>query len=465
MGRKRGPETPAMREVISYLLLLVYGAAPVAVLLLGGRLAGRARRPQPLVSAILAWLSGITAGIILIVINVRLMDGRMTVGEGARLIYFAIGVCSLLALVDYALRRLAFGVARVPVDPGARPLAPVRLRALLALLAQRVVMLLLVIIIAGAALIAYRPKVRLAGDPASLGLAYAAADFRALDGVELAGWWFAAAKPSRDLSPEDAALWGKRAVLLCHGVGSGKEQMLTLARALADRGLNVMVFDFRAHGESGGNFLTYGDRERLDVLGAAQWVKTNHSAESEQLFGLGVNTGAAALVAAAADLKVGGAALDALVLYEPYARFDELAGAASRRSLPWGVATLVSTFSVPLASLHSAGRLGSFAPADLIDRVWPRPILVVHGQGGSFIPTAQSMELFQRASPPRRQFWPAENYTQRYRAWRKAASTRAGLLTQMFREYIGAETPVWEDGGVMYQTLRFLREAQEVPAL
>ena len=82
----------------------------------------------------------------------------------------------------------------------------------------------------------------------------------------------------RVLSPAAGTLtgWpapGRRggAVLLLHGVRASRLDMLGRARFLHARGYTVMLFDSRAHGESGGQRITFGYLESLDarvLLGA-----------------------------------------------------------------------------------------------------------------------------------------------------------------------------------------------------
>jgi pimeloyl-ACP methyl ester carboxylesterase len=54
-------------------------------------------------------------------------------------------------------------------------------------------------------------------------------------------------------------------IVLLHGHGSCKEAMLGLAAAFSERGYNCLLYDSRAHGQSGGRFCTFGYYERRDV--------------------------------------------------------------------------------------------------------------------------------------------------------------------------------------------------------
>src|SRR5207237_417883 len=203
-------------------------------------------------------------------------------------------------------------------------------------------------------------------DPKQHQLSYADASFTSDDGVALAGWWIDADRMPRGISSELAEDWGKRTVVLCHGIGSGKERQLDLAKYLTARGYNVLVFDFRGHGESAGNFISYGVRERFDVKAALAWAKSKHPDEAEHLFGIGSNCGAAALLGAAVE-KGPGEQLEGIVLYEPFARFDDVIKENVKRIMPGPASWLARYISVPLASLHAGANLDGFAPAEMID--------------------------------------------------------------------------------------------------
>lgn len=94
--------------------------------------------------------------------------------------------------------------------------------------------------------------------PASVGLRYEDVMATTGDGVPLAGWYV----PSRNGA----------AVVLCHGAGSTRSDVLDHAAALAGQGLGVLMIDARGHGGSGGRpmeFGWYGDldlRAAVDVL-------------------------------------------------------------------------------------------------------------------------------------------------------------------------------------------------------
>ena len=54
-------------------------------------------------------------------------------------------------------------------------------------------------------------------------------------------------------------------MILVHGIGGCKESFLSLANRLANQGIASVLFDNRAHGQSGGQYSTYGFYEKKDI--------------------------------------------------------------------------------------------------------------------------------------------------------------------------------------------------------
>ncbi|HUG24197.1 alpha/beta fold hydrolase [Piscinibacter sp.] len=82
-------------------------------------------------------------------------------------------------------------------------------------------------------------------------------------------------------------------------------------------GFSVLTIDLRGHGTSSPARLTYGARERHDVLGAVDWLR----AQGHSRIGLlGASMGAATALMAAAHEP----AISALVVDSPFADFAQM---------------------------------------------------------------------------------------------------------------------------------------------
>ena len=91
--------------------------------------------------------------------------------------------------------------------------------------------------------------------PEDLKLKYDNFDVNVAKNIWLDGWFIYAetGKP-------------KGTILLMHGISSSKESQLNFADSLTHYGYNCILFDSRAHGESGGLNCTFGYYEKYDVI-------------------------------------------------------------------------------------------------------------------------------------------------------------------------------------------------------
>jgi pimeloyl-ACP methyl ester carboxylesterase len=107
-------------------------------------------------------------------------------------------------------------------------------------------------------------------------------------------------------------LRGAPTIVLCHGYGSSRGELLTLVSALQDHQYNVFLFDFAAHGGNSG-MTTFGFRE-TDELGAAIDALAARNDVDSHSFGVwGYNLGAyAALREAERDSRVRALVLDSV---------------------------------------------------------------------------------------------------------------------------------------------------------
>jgi predicted alpha/beta-fold hydrolase len=79
--------------------------------------------------------------------------------------------------------------------------------------------------------------------------------------------------------------------------------MMPWAHWLHDAGYSLLMFDFRAHGESGGDWCTLGRNEPLDVLSAVNWLSERYPGMPLGALGFSMG-GAACLLAAAEDERL-----------------------------------------------------------------------------------------------------------------------------------------------------------------
>src|SRR5208282_2392668 len=107
-------------------------------------------------------------------------------------------------------------------------------------------------------------------------------------------------------------LRGAPTIILCHGYGSSRGELLTLVSALQDHQYNVFVFDFAAHGGNAG-ITTFGYRETDEVRAAVDTVAARNDVDPSQIGLWGYNLGAyAALREAENDHRIKAIVVDSV---------------------------------------------------------------------------------------------------------------------------------------------------------
>ncbi|MBI3319862.1 MAG: alpha/beta hydrolase [Candidatus Omnitrophica bacterium] len=227
------------------------------------------------------------------------------------------------------------------------------------------------------------PRLPLSRSPATLGLSFDTVRFQATDGVWLSGWMIPA-DPRRT--------W----LILCHGLGTNRADLLDIASALVRARYNVLLFDFRAHGDSQGRATSFGWREQRDLEGALVFLGKQPSVTDRPYGVLGVSMGGSvALTVSATDERIG-----AVVADSSYTNLGA--------SLDLHVKLLYHLPRIPwswfLSSTYRA-RFGVFpkqmSPLDSVGKISPRPILLIYGQNDRRVPVEQANQLFQAAREPR----------------------------------------------------------------
>ena len=121
--------------------------------------------------------------------------------------------------------------------------------------------------------------------PADWGADYEDVEFAGGDGAPLRGWYI----PSRNGT----------AVVLLHGHGGNRLSVAFHAATLARAGYGVLLFDLRAHGQSGGRPFSRGERGVDDVLAAVAWLSRRRDVQA-RVGVLGISVGGMLAIQAAA---------------------------------------------------------------------------------------------------------------------------------------------------------------------
>jgi dipeptidyl aminopeptidase/acylaminoacyl peptidase len=216
--------------------------------------------------------------------------------------------------------------------------------------------------------------------PAELGFSKAEVlSFRSTeDHIPLQGW----------LVPSS----GDKVIVLVHGIHSHAWDCQTpdVVRAYSDAGFNVLLFDLRGHGSSGGDRLGLGWLERRDVHAAVNLLLA-HGFKPGKIGIHGTSYGAATALLAAA--KIG--EIGAVIADSAFANVgDVINGEVERQTgLPSRLAEALTPGIRFIASHYYSLDLDDISPEKAIAGISPRPILLIHGEEDPIISAEQARRL------------------------------------------------------------------------
>jgi pimeloyl-ACP methyl ester carboxylesterase len=220
--------------------------------------------------------------------------------------------------------------------------------------------------------------------PADYGLAYEDVSFSSEDGAHLKGWYMG--DGNRGVS-----------IACAHGLFRSRHEVLERAAFLAKEGFNVLAFDLRRHGESTGERVTLGFKERLDTKAALNLLLGR--APSDRVVLLGVSMGAvASLLAAAESNDVSTVVADSSYLSLEHSVTHHL-------DLIWGL----PRFPLGDELLFFIERLGDFRREDLnveetVAQMGDKPILFIAGGNDRRMPPKIQERLYRASKSPQSRF-------------------------------------------------------------
>jgi fermentation-respiration switch protein FrsA (DUF1100 family) len=385
-------------QILHDAVVALYIAAPAVALVVDAIIAHKGKRAAPSGTLIAMACTGMVLGVGLGTLYAYAVHGGIRYGQLALAAYFATSLLLILRLFDLALQWLLAVIFRVNRSPEKATIG-FRARVVLASMGRVVVLFGVGLPYVMASVMTYRPKVEPRISPLQMGFDFSTVSFVATDQTMLSGWWIPAENQHGGQISSD------KTVLICHGLASNKANDLSMARAFVPHGYNVLIFDFRAHGDSGGQLTSYGDLERRDVLGAVRYLREHHAEDAHHIYGVGESMGAAALIAAAADPSAEGQAIDAIAVYGTYdsvgGEVRYVTGDRFISPLRW----VLDHFGLPMASAQVGANLAKFSPANLVQDLWPRPILVIHGVDDRIVSFEAGRRLFESAEQPKERIW------------------------------------------------------------
>ena len=200
------------------------------------------------------------------------------------------------------------------------------------------------------------------------------ATFEGAGGIAIRGWRCVPSAPPAGT------------VVFLHGVADNRMSGAGVVTRFLSRGFEAVTYDSRAHGESGGDFCTYGYHEKDDLrrvitaLGARRVVVIGHS--------LG---GAVALQAAAEDDRIA-----SVIAVESFSDLQTVAGERAFYLPAWLV---VRAFRY--AEQKGAFKASSVSPEQAASRI-KVPVFVIHGTADNSTSPEHAKRIHAALAGPKR---------------------------------------------------------------
>ncbi len=214
-------------------------------------------------------------------------------------------------------------------------------------------------------------------------IAFESVRIESTDDITLSGW----------LLPVPEAEAG---IMLMHGSGQNRAIMLPRARFLHAAGYSVLLFDFRAHGESEGRYRTFGIGEREDAEAALRFFVDQTGIQRVGI--IGFSLGGAASILGQQPLPV-----DAYVLEAVFPTIQRAVANRIRLRLGSWLEPLhpLLTYQLPF---RTGVAVRDLRPIEKIGAI-TAPVLMMAGEKDERTTLAESKALFEAVNAPNKAFW------------------------------------------------------------
>jgi dipeptidyl aminopeptidase/acylaminoacyl peptidase len=220
--------------------------------------------------------------------------------------------------------------------------------------------------------------------PAAMGLAYSDIVLQTRDGLHLAAW--SVPGPRTD------------ALILIHGIGHNRDDVLPLARDLHARGYNLLLLELRAHGYSEGDTSTLGVHEVEDVRAALIFLQNQPGVDPLRIGIWGMSLGSSvALMGAAALPELRAVAADSVF-------------ASARWLIDHQLSTLIAVPDwfgpavLAVGGFEAGVSPDAIAPVEAARQLGSRSLFVIHGEHDALFYPENARLVMDAASGPK-QLW------------------------------------------------------------
>ncbi|MBC7876750.1 MAG: alpha/beta hydrolase [Anaerolineales bacterium] len=203
------------------------------------------------------------------------------------------------------------------------------------------------------------------------------------DGIKLAAWY----------TPPKLALSGAEGngvvILVAHGHADARPA--DMYALFANHGYGVLAWDFRAHGDSEGDFTSLGYYEVLDVKAALDYALAQP--DVKLVGGWGGSMGAVTMIRSAAKYPE----IEAIVADSPFSTLED----EFYHRVPFPVLRPLIRF---FAESQTGLNLNDVSPVDDVALISPRPVFIIQGMEDGMVPLDSAQLIYDAAGEPK-QLW------------------------------------------------------------
>ncbi|PRT06158.1 alpha/beta hydrolase [Bacillus wiedmannii] len=185
------------------------------------------------------------------------------------------------------------------------------------------------------------------------------------------------------------AVHSNKFMIFCHGVTVNKMNSVKYARLFLNRGYNVVIYDHRRHGKTGGKTTSYGYYEKHDLKSVVDWLKSR--------FGTNITLGIhGESMGAATLLQYAGLVEDGADFYIADCPFSDFYGQLQHRlkvefHLPkWPLLPLANAF----LKVRDGYTIREVSPIDCIKNI-NNPVLFIHSKDDDYILADMTKSLYE----------------------------------------------------------------------
>lgn len=199
------------------------------------------------------------------------------------------------------------------------------------------------------------------------------------DSLQLKGYWVKTDQEEKGV------------IVMVHGIGGNKEAFIPICRTLSRQGYSSLIFDGRSHGESDGEYCTYGFYEKSDISKIVDYIKNENMSAKIGIWGNSLG-GAIALQALEMDKRI-----EFGVIESTFTDLNQIVHDYQKRHTKG-----IGFKQITNIALKHAGEIAKFnpemvRPVESVTHI-EQPLLIAHGDADKNISVNYGKELYAKAA-------------------------------------------------------------------